>query len=441
EVEEAIDLTAGGFDAADSFGRPSLSRTQSRASAGKTVIRFAHDDPAYPGNWSHRKKFIVVFISCLTVVNSTTTSGLAAGASDVLAAYFHVSNELELVLPTALYLVGYTFGPLVFGPLSEQYGRRNISMVAFTLFTIFQMACALAPNWAALNIFRLLIGIAGASPIAVVGGICADVYRTPEARGRAMAIFMASTTFGPLLGPIISGYMSVYSWRWSFWVGLIIAGVTWVPLAFIPESYEPVLLLRKAKRLRKETGDMNIVAPRELEDFTISDIVTKVIARPLKMIVTEPLVAFSCLYLSFVYALFYIFFQAYPIIYKGTYGFTNGEEGLAFLPIGIGACIACAIYLAYDAILRRAKAAGAPWSRSEEFRRLPLACFGGPFVVLSLFWAGWTARPDIHWIVPVLSGITFGRHGCRVYLTKSLRRCSAFCREADVPEPWDSMGV
>jgi len=219
---------------------------------------------------------------------------------------------------------------------------------------------------------------------------------------------MASTTFGPLLGPVISGYMSVYSWRWSFWVGLIIAGVTWVPLAFIPESYEPVLLLRKAKKMRKATGDMNIVAPRELEEFTISDIVTKVLARPLKMIVTEPLVAFSCLYLSFVYALFYIFFQAYPIIYKGTYGFTNGEEGLAFLPIGVGASIACAIYLVYDAILRRAKAADAPWSRSEEFRRLPLACFGGPFIVISLFWAGWTARPDIHWIVPVLSGITFG---------------------------------
>lgn len=41
-------------------------------------------------------------------------------------------------------------------------------------------------------------------------------------------------------------------------------------------------------------------------------------------------------------------------------------------------------------------------------RRLPLACIAGPFIVASLFWAGWTAKASVHWIVPVLSGISFG---------------------------------
>jgi hypothetical protein len=122
----------------------------------------------------------------------------------------------------------------------------------------------------------------------------------------------------------------------------------------------------------------------------------------------EAIVLFSCLYLSFAYGIFYMFFQAYPIIYEETYGFTGGQEGLTFLAIGIGASIACLIYLGWDVITRRARAQNKAWVQKEEMRRLPLACLAGPFFILSCFWVGWTARKDIHWIVPVLAGIPYG---------------------------------
>ena len=67
---------------------------------------------------------------------------------------------------------------------------------AFAWYIIFTMACALAPNFAALVVFRFLAGVGAACPLTVVGGTCADVYKNPEARGRAMAIFMGATTFG-----------------------------------------------------------------------------------------------------------------------------------------------------------------------------------------------------------------------------------------------------
>ena len=44
----------------------------------------------------------------------------------------------------------------------------------------------------------------------------------------------------------------------------------------------------------------------------------------------------------------------------------------------------------------------------EEYRRLPLACLGGPLYVVSLFWLGWSASPHVHWIVPMLAGVPFG---------------------------------
>ncbi len=76
--------------------------------------------------------------------------------------------------------------------------------------------------------------------------------------------------------------------------------------------------------------------------------------------------------------------------------------------VAIGAVFALGIFLYYDSVLQRAKKANARWSSVEEYRRLPLACIGGPLYVISLFWLGWTSSPYIHWIAPMLAGLPFG---------------------------------
>ncbi|KAF2194435.1 MFS general substrate transporter [Zopfia rhizophila CBS 207.26] len=387
---------------------PEFSSGSGQPPAPRKIIKFEEDDPEQPNNWGQCKKLYSLFVAICTVMNSTMSSSLAAGATEPISEHFGVINEARLILPTSIYLVGYVCGPLIFGPLSESFGRKWTMIAAFAIYSVFSIASAVSPNFAALIVFRLFVGIAGSCPIAVVGGICADIYHNPRSRGRSMAIFMAATTYGPIMGPPISGFISPLSWSWPFWVSAIVAGATWPILLLMSETYAPVILKQRAKRLRKETGDTSIAAPIEFEKTDIGHIVTVVLTRPLRMICFEPLVLFTCLYLSYAYAIFYIFFQSYPITFTGIYGFNAGEEGLAFLPIGVGAIIAAGIYLAWDSILVRAQRLAKPWSKSEEMRRLPLACIAGPFFVLSLFWAGWTAREDIHWIVPVLAGIPFG---------------------------------
>lgn len=64
----------------------------------------------------------------------------------------------------------------------------------FILFTIFTMACALAPSFESFLIFRLITGMNASSPIALTGAIYADLYDDPVARGRAVAMFMAVCT-------------------------------------------------------------------------------------------------------------------------------------------------------------------------------------------------------------------------------------------------------
>ncbi|KAF2743980.1 MFS general substrate transporter [Sporormia fimetaria CBS 119925] len=374
----------------------------------RTILRFDDADPMQPNNWSQKRKIFAVFVAIMTVMNSTMASSLPSGATGPISQRYNQHNEYLLVLPTSIYLVGYCCGPAIWGPLSEQYGRKWPMIISFAMFTIFSIACAAAPSFAALVVFRWLVGVGGSCALSVVGGICADVYHDPQARGRAMAYFMAATTFGPILGPPISGFISPVHWSWAFWIGAIVAGATCPLLVVFPETYAPVILKHQAQKLRKLTGDASIVAPIELEKTNIRHIVTKVLTRPFTMIVFEPIVLFTCLYTSYAYAIFYIFLQSYPLIFTNIYGFNAGLTGLTFLPIGLGAIISAAFYLAWDHILLRAQKAKRPWSRSEEMRRLPLACIAGPFFVLSLFWAGWSARIDVHWIVPTLSGIAFG---------------------------------
>ncbi len=211
-----------------------------------------------------------------------------------------------------------------------------------------------------------------------------------------------------MLAPLISGFVSVVSWRWTFWVGLIVAGASLVFLSFLPETYGPTILKKRAKRLRKESKNTNVLAAIELEKKGARQMMTVTLMRPVHMIIYEAIVLFTCLYLSIAYAIFYLFFEAYPIIFEGLYHMKTGVAGLAFLPIIIGAVFALGIFMWYDNILQRAKKANAHWAHIEEYRRLPLACLGGPLYVISLFWLGWSSSPHVHWIVPMLAGVPFG---------------------------------
>lgn len=234
------------------------------------------------------------------------SSSLAAGVTTQLSNYFHVTDKEYLVLPTSIFLVGYTFGPLIFGPLSESFGRKWTMIVAFFAFTLFSMASTLAPNWPVLIVFRLFVGITGACPIAVVGGICSDIYHNPQSRGRALTTFTAATTYGPVLGPPISGFISVITWRWAFWIGVVVAGIAWSFLIMMPETCSPVLLKHRAAKLRKETGNSSIFAPIELEKTNIGHIITVVLTRPIRMFCFEPLVLCMCIYLGFAYGVRHI---------------------------------------------------------------------------------------------------------------------------------------
>ena len=180
-------------------------------------------------------------------------------------------------------------------------------------------------------------------------------------------------------------------------------------IIMLPETYAPILLYRRARKMRKQDPDSRAISPRDLEETDMAQLLTVVLTRPLRMLVSEPIVAATCSYLALVYAIFYMSFQAFPIVFRDLYGLSPGLTGLCYLPIGAGAVLTMPIFWCWDAVLARARARRAPWVQREEYRRVPLACLGGPLFVASLLWLGFAARgPSVSFVVPMLAGVPFG---------------------------------
>ena len=121
--------------------------------------------------------------------------------------------------------------------------------VSMVLYLIFIIPSALAKNTATLLVSRFLTGFFGCAPLALVGGVIADMFPA-EGRGLAASLFTVGVFLGPSVGPIIAGYMldNAVSWRWIFWLLLIFSGFCVVMLfLFVPETYEPTLLKWKVR--------------------------------------------------------------------------------------------------------------------------------------------------------------------------------------------------
>ncbi|KAM0278883.1 hypothetical protein ACHAO9_011955 [Fusarium lateritium] len=384
--------------------------------ATQVIITFDSNDAENPYNWSKGKKIFVVFTTTLALFNSTLASSLPGNAMPQMSAEFGISNTQgnpELALPISLFLVGYVFGPLLFGPLSELRGRKYVIQGAFVSYTIFTLACAVAPNWPSMLAFRLFCGIFASAPATIGGGVIADIYSDLHSRGRAIAYFYAASVCAPLIAPTIAGYVSQTSWRWAYWVGVILAGATMLPLAFLPETYGPAILARRAKGIRQAVhksghGNPETYAAIELETKGWRNLLGVVLVRPLHMLFTELIVAASSIYIALAYSIYYMFFQTYPIVFKGIYKMSTTTSGFMYFPVASGICLGLVGSLLWDGYYNRAKTSGRSWAQKNEFSRLPLACMGGPLLVFSLFWLGWTARSDITWVSPMLAGIPFG---------------------------------
>jgi multidrug resistance protein len=199
---------------------------------------------------------------------------------------------------------------MMFAPLSEMVGRRPVYGATLLLALIFVIPCAVSKNLGTLIVCRAIDGIAFSAPMTLVGGTLADLWRNEE-RGVPMAAFSASPFIGPAIGPLVGGYLCHAGWRWLYWIQLILAFVAWVLITFtVPETYAPMILLKRAKKLRKSENDPKYVTETELDARPMGERLRLFLLRPFQLLFLEPIVLFISIYMSVLYGLLYMFFVA-----------------------------------------------------------------------------------------------------------------------------------
>lgn len=199
-------------------------------------------------------------------------------------------------------------------------------------------------------------------------------------------------------------------WRWVQGVCCIFIGVIGIlGVIFVPETYGPVLLIRRANHLSKTDGKVYIsVLEMNQGKKKPSEVFKRALLRPWVFLFLEPIVLLASLYMAIIYGTVYMFMGAMPIVYNQDRGWDEGIRGLAFMGIAVGIALGL-VYAIYDNNGRYAKLSQAKTATAES--RLPPAIVGGIALPVSMFAFAWTNYPSIHWSVSIILSAPFG-FGC-----------------------------
>ncbi|KAL1866963.1 hypothetical protein Plec18167_008896 [Paecilomyces lecythidis] len=271
------------------------------------TVDWDDNDPANPRNMNKLRRWLIVFICSTGAVCVTCTSSMYTMTYGQIMPEFHCSQEVA-TLGLSFFIFGLGIGPLFLSPLSE-------TMI----------------------IGRFFNGLAGSAFLSVAGGTVGDLFARHELAA-PMMLYTASPFVGPEIGPLVGGFINTYtSWRWTFYVLLIWTGaVLALIVLFVPETYHPVLLRRKAQRLRKETKDDRWVAPIEKMHRSVLQTVLRSMYRPMLLLTLEPMCLNLCIFSAILLGILYLFFGAFNLVFTHVWGFNLWQVGLSFMGIFVG---------------------------------------------------------------------------------------------------------
>ncbi|KAL3497010.1 major facilitator superfamily domain-containing protein [Aspergillus germanicus] len=387
------------------------------AGPSEFVVGWEDNDPMNPRSFPTLRKWVITSILSMGSLCVTCTSSMYTVTYDQLTEEFGCSR-LIATLGLSFFIWGLGLGPLVLAPLSEFYGRRNIYIISFSFFLIWLIPCAVAQNIETMIVCRFINGLAGSAFLSVAGGTVGDLFDRHELSA-PMMLYTSSPFIGPEVGPLVGGFINQYTtWRWTFYVLLIWTGALLVSIIlFVPETYHPVLLRRKAQRLRIETGDDRHLAPIEKMDRSVAKTVMRSCYRPILLLTLEPMCLNLCIFSAILLGILYLFFGAFQLVFGNVYGMDLWQRGLCFLGLFVGmvfAILSDPFWRRIYVKLEKQQERNGGGEHQPEWR-LPPAIAGGPLLTIGLFIFAWSIFPYVHWIVPIIGTAFFGAGTVLVY--------------------------
>jgi len=284
--------------------------------SGRFVDWNGKDDMENPQNWTFVYKcFVTSLVMVMTIFVYLGSSTMVPGIEDLQARFG--CSQIVATLSISLFVWGYGIGPMVLSPITEvaRVGRNWPYVISIGLFVIMQVPTALCHDSAGFLVLRFIAGFLGSPVLATGGATIADLWRLDGGLMNGIAFWSYAACAGPGMGPLLSGFaVQEKGSSWVVWPLLFGAAVTWVLVFFLmPETSADALLSRRARRLRRKTGDSHFRSRGEERDDKVSlrQLAYSTLYRPLRMTFTEPVLFFSNLYIAYVYGItycLYVFF-------------------------------------------------------------------------------------------------------------------------------------
>ena len=281
---------------------------------------------------------------------------------------------------------------------------------------------------------RFLAGIGGSACLTIGSGVISDLF-LPEQRGLAISVYGAGMLFGPVLGPILGGFIAQRAgWRWCFWVVFVTSAVcVTVLLIFNRETNPTVLIKQKTDRLRKDLNRPDLLNAYTKERSALSlrwwNVLLRSLVVPMKLLFGSPIVFLLSLYVAFVYGLLFLLLTTITGVYTDTYGWSPELCGLAYLGVGLGNFVGM-IFVAKTSDITIIRLAKRNNNIYEPEMRLPTCVFFGFLIPISFFWYGWSTKAHAHWIVPIIGLFPFGAGTIGIMFPIQMYLIDAFPRHA-----------
>ncbi|KAI0039492.1 MFS general substrate transporter, partial [Auriscalpium vulgare] len=278
-------------------------------------VKYNDGDSANPVNFSYARKWTITLVACtFTGLSAAAASSYNLGFDSIIPALN--CTQFQATVGLAVYPLGFGIVPIFTAPFSEELGRRPLYIVSALGFMLMHLMVAEAKNIQTVILARLLGGGFGSTGATMVGGSIADIWR-PSERGLPMSIFAVAAVGSTGLGPVAAGWIQAnphLQWRWIQWLHVIVTALCLVLLVlFMRETRTSVILTRRTKKLRAETGDDRYRSVAEIELPSLKTLLIISCTRPLRLLLTEPVVASFSLWIGFAWGILYCMVEYVPV--------------------------------------------------------------------------------------------------------------------------------
>lgn len=167
--------------------------------------------------------FLLVLLGMLSAFGPFVTD-MYLPSLPAMGDYFNTTSSMvQLGLTTSM--VGLAVGQVLFGPLSDRYGRRMPLLVAMWLFLVSTVFCLFARDIQQFVVFRLVQGVAGAGGIVISRSVATDKYSGKDL-AKMLAVIGAINGVAPVVAPIIGGvFTEAIGWQGIFGILLVLGMV------------------------------------------------------------------------------------------------------------------------------------------------------------------------------------------------------------------------